>query len=357
MTEANNVTRTHLLRHYKAYPSLQTEDVFKFLFQSALGCEHLVSDEEGALRYIKREYEALPEADSPKAEPLDGKYSRVYLSFLKEGLSPTTLARLFCLSAKKEPDGKALLEEKLAVAQGLIESGALPLDKEDFARKLAEWRALGFPAVRHSEQFRACYRPAYRVISNRYAERLQVFSAIDRLLCKGNAIIAIEGGSASGKSTLSELLQTVYDCNVLHMDDFFLRPEQRTQARLAEVGGNIDRERFLDEVIRPLQNGDAVRYRPFDCFRQSLGEAVTVPPKKLTVVEGVYSMHPAFGEYYDLALFLEIDPKNQEKRIGVRNSPLLAKRFFEEWIPMENLYFSEMRIRNRASLILPTEQS
>ena len=355
MTKANNVTRAHLLRHYEAYPCLQAEDVFKFLFQSALGCEHLVSDEERALRYIKSEYETVPATDEVRIEPLDGAYSRVYLSFLKKGLSPTTLARLFCLSARKEPDGKALLEEKLAVAQDLIGNGALPLDKEDFARKLAEWRALGFPAVRHSEQFRACYRPAYRVISNRYVELLQVFCAIDRLLCKGNATVAIEGGSASGKSTLAALLQTVYDCNVLHMDDFFLRPEQRTQERLAEIGGNLDRERFLDEVLRPLQSGDIVRYRPFDCFRQALGDTVTVPPKQLTVIEGVYSMHPAFGEYYDLALFLEIDQKTQRDRIEVRNSPSLAKRFFEEWIPMENVYFSEMQIKDRASLILPVK--
>ena len=38
------------------------------------------------------------------------------------------------------------------------------------------------------------------------------------------------------------------------MDDFFLRPEQRTEERLKEVGGNVDRERFLEEVARPLTN-------------------------------------------------------------------------------------------------------
>lgn len=47
-------------------------------------------------------------------------------------------------------------------------------------------------------------------------------------------LVAIEGGSASGKTTLGELLQNVYDCPVFHMDDFFLRPEQRTEARFTQ---------------------------------------------------------------------------------------------------------------------------
>ena len=43
-------TRALLIGHYQAYPKLQIQDIFKFLFQSAFGCEHLVSDEEKALQ-------------------------------------------------------------------------------------------------------------------------------------------------------------------------------------------------------------------------------------------------------------------------------------------------------------------
>ena len=49
------------------------------------------------------------------------------------------------------------------------------------------------------------------------------------------------------------------------MDDFFLRPEQRTPERFSEPGGNVDRERFLSEVLLPLRQGEAVDYRRFDC--------------------------------------------------------------------------------------------
>jgi len=166
ITERSERTRALLIKHYQTYPKLQTEDIFKYLFQSAFGCEHLVADEDTVLAYIRREYEAVPKTDAPLIEPLDGEYCRVHLSCLNDGLKPETLARLFCLSSKKEPNGKADLEQKLLVARELVESGEIPLDRTHFDAMLEAWRKNGYPAVRHSETFRSAYRPAYRVIMN-----------------------------------------------------------------------------------------------------------------------------------------------------------------------------------------------
>ena len=179
----------------------------------------------------------------------------------------------------------------------------------------------------------------------------ELFSIINNLSCKDSVIIVIEGGSASGKTTLSKELQEVYDCNVFHMDDFFLRPEQRTKERLAEIGGNVDRERFQAEVLEPLMNNETVRYRRFDCSTQALSDIITVQPKKLTVVEGVYSMHPSFGKYYDFSVFLDIACSYQKERILIRNSLQQANRFFSEWIPMENKYFLGTDIYSRVDTV------
>lgn len=354
----SQMTDLRLKEHFEAYPQLQAEDIFKYLFQSSFGCEHLVSNQEAAVAYIEREYETVSKKEAPLIEPLDGEYSRVHLSCLNDGLTPKTLARLFCLSAKKEEDGKKSLEEKLEVAKALVKSGEVPLEADAFDKALATWRALDFPAIHHSEDFRKAYKPAYRVIANRYVDFLPLFTQIDKRLAKGSAIVAIEGGSASRKSTLANILQEVYACNVIHMDDFFLRPEQRTRERFLEVGGNIDYERFAEEVISPLAKNEAVSYRPFNCATQALGEPVTLAPTPLTVVEGVYSMHPSFGEYYGLSVYLNIEPAYQKERILARNSPVFAKRFFEEWIPLENLYFSKTNIAERADTVLsiPTTQ-
>jgi uridine kinase len=141
------------------------------------------------------------------------------------------------------------------------------------------------------------------------------------------------------------------------MDDFFLRPEQRTEARLLEIGGNVDRERFLSEVLLPHSHGQKVTYRPFDCSVQALGEPIAVEPRRLTIIEGAYAMHPTLAPHYDLSVFLDISPALQKKRIQKRNSPALAKRFFEEWIPMETRYFAGMSVKERCDLVIGVEEA
>ncbi len=352
-------TRDLLIRHHSTYPLMQIQDLFKFLFQSAFGCEHLVSSEDAAITYIRREYAALTQASPTSPDPLDGAYSRVHLSCLQEGLTPETLGKLFCRSAKTEPSGWEDLQDKLQTTRDMIREGLLPFSPEEFEETLAAWAEKGYPPVHHSDTFRAAYSPAYRVIGSEYLPFLPLLTRIDKLLQDGNssAVIAIEGSSASGKTTLAKLLEDLYGCTVFHMDDFFLRPEQRTPERFAEIGGNVDRERILEEVLLPLSQGKPVCYRPFDCATQTLKAPITVTPNRLTVVEGAYSMHPTLAPYYTLSVFLDIDSAYQQTRILKRNSPAFAKRFFEEWIPLEQRYFSQTQIRARCDLTLRIEEA
>ena len=171
-----------------------------------------------------------------------------------------------------------------------------------------------------------------------------VKACIDKLLeYEGKLIIGIDGKCTSGKSTLTGELAKLYDCNVFHMDDFFLRPEQRTSARFAEIGGNVDYERFAEEVLRPLKAGASFSYRPFNCSSFTLDQPVSVQPKKLNIIEGTYSHHPYFGNPYDLKVLLTVEDDVQRQRVLERPAFLHA-RFFNEWIPMENRYFENRKI-------------
>ena len=139
------------------------------------------------------------------------------------------------------------------------------------------------------------------------------------------------------------------------MDHFFLRPEQRTEERFAEPGGNVDRERFLDEVLLPLRAGKPFSYRPFDCHTLSLAAPISVPPAALYVIEGSYSCHPALREHYGLTVFLDVSPEEQLRRIRIRNGPEGARRFAERWIPLEERYFAVFDVRGHCTLRYPSE--
>ena len=180
-----------------------------------------------------------------------------------------------------------------------------------------------------------------------------IVQAVDGLLqTKKRAVIAIDGRSAAGKTTLAAELQAHYDAAVIHMDDFFLRPEQRTPERYARPGGNVDWERFCEEVLRPLKEGVPFTYRPFDCRVQQLRESVAVPAKALTLVEGSYACHPDYWDHYDLHIFLTVDPQTQMERILRRSGAEKAEMFRTKWIPLEEAYFVHFHVAEKCDLCL-----
>jgi len=158
-------------------------------------------------------------------------------------------------------------------------------------------------------------------------------------------IIAIDGNCAAGKTTLAARLQASFYCNVIHMDHFYLRSEQRTPERLDEPGGNVDYERFLSEVLIPLRQGWDFSYRPYDCQRQDFGEAISIQANTISIVEGSYSCHPVLRGYYDFCIFLSIDPEEQIRRVRQREGNDRAVTFISEWIPHEEKYFSTFNIK------------
>lgn len=166
---------------------------------------------------------------------------------------------------------------------------------------------------------------------------------------RGAAVVAIDGNSASGKTTLAAELEREFQARVLHCDDYFLRPSQRTAQRLGEAGGNFDRERFYEEVALPARERRDMTCRRYFCRTGELSAAFEVKFAPLTVIEGSYSLHPYLGEYYDIAVFMSVDPAEQSRRILERNGEIMHRSFMGKWVPMENRYFEELHIREKCS--------
>lgn len=170
---------------------------------------------------------------------------------------------------------------------------------------------------------------------------------------KGRKFIAIDGRCASGKTTLGIYLKEQLMADLFHMDDFFLRPEQRTKKRLEEPGGNVDYERFQKEVLLKLQRGEPVCCQRYDCRQQSLEQVPSIHSTgaEYVIVEGAYSLHPLLEpDQYDLRIFLSVSAKEQERRILSRNGAAILPRFLNEWIPKEERYFEVFQIPSLCEL-------
>lgn len=150
-----------LQEHMTWYPLMEPQDYGKLAFQSEFGPEHLVSDAESVLNWLKREWQELsPDCPTILPESIGNGLCRFHLSACTEEELPQ-LAELFCRSAAEHKGSREGLEMRLAVLEKLNVPG--------MEQWLVEYRAAGCPAVHHSATFREAYAPHYRVIRAEYA--------------------------------------------------------------------------------------------------------------------------------------------------------------------------------------------
>lgn len=377
MTGSKGQTMKEILqRHFETYPKMQVTDAVKLLYQSEFGGGHMIANPVKSLGWIKNEWaqvcgagndevvdcadenarEVENGADAPLSgcrdvlEYIGGGICRVSLHALADGLAPETLNQMFVKTADRTVGSVEAFEKKLDMLRALCAAGAAPFCAEELEQYLEKYKAEGYPPVSHSETYRENYHPSYRVVSTGYTRYYHVFREIDRALAAARAeeqvVISIDGMCGSGKSTLGRILEEIYDCNLFHMDDFFLRPEQRTPERFAEPGGNVDYERFKAEILDHIGDKNGFRYQAYNCGIQALDGYVTVPYKKLNIIEGAYSNHPYFGSPYTVKFLCKITPEEQLNRILKRNGPEMLERFKAVWIPMENRYFETFAVED-----------
>lgn len=186
------------------------------------------------------------------------------------------------------------------------------------------------------------------------SEALQgIIEAVETRMQAGERVLlAIDGMAAAGKTTAAGLLSRRWDAPVVHMDDFFLPPALRTEARLAEPGGNVHYERFQAEVLAPLSAGGPFSYRRFRCSLMAYDGAAPVSDSPVVMVEGAYALHPRFGDYADVTAFFAVSPALQKRRIIHRGGTAAWEAFQSRWIPMENTYHAAFGIRERAQLVV-----
>lgn len=170
----------------------------------------------------------------------------------------------------------------------------------------------------------------------------------------GPLLVAVDGRCAAGKTTFAALCAQAFpDCNVFHLDDFFLPCERRTPERLAAPGGNVDYERAEAQLFVPLSRGETVTFSRFDCASGTLELPRVFPPRRLSIVEGSYSHHPVLAPYSGLKLFLTCSAAAQLARLA-RRAPEKLADFQAKWIPMEENYFKTFDIEAQCDLAVDT---
>ena len=163
-------------------------------------------------------------------------------------------------------------------------------------------------------------------------------------------VVAVDGRSGGGKSTLAEQLHAAVPRSaVVHTDD------------VAWHHSFFDWEGLLARgVLEPLRRGDAVRYRPPGWRTEGRPGAVEVPAGlDLVLVEGVGAGRRELAHLLDAVVWVQSDAAEAERRglardiaAGQDGDLEGSTAFWHEWIAQELPFVAAQRTWERADVVV-----
>lgn len=155
--------------HLDRYPLMTGSDIYKLLFQTAMGSSHAFINMESARTSLERE---LMNPEIGPVEPLKdvispcGRIARINLRpYAEKKLDPEVLLSAFIRTGREFTGSEDTLELYCSWFIQMKDKDLLPVKFRDIDTLFKDMMSSGYPAVHHSAIYRNAYSPAYRVIA------------------------------------------------------------------------------------------------------------------------------------------------------------------------------------------------
>ena len=184
-----------------------------------------------------------------------------------------------------------------------------------------------------------------------------IFQEIERLRTKLRTpiVVAVDGGSGAGKTTIAEKLMRFTEIALVPLDDFYQTviaesewPYKTVEQRL---NGVFDWSRVRREALEPLRARRPGRWHAFD-FMRGLGKegtyslkekATEVAPASTILVEGAYSASPALRDLIDFTVLVDARKKRRHLRTAARGDDIeFLAQWHAIWDAVESYYFQRV---------------
>jgi uridine kinase len=167
-------------------------------------------------------------------------------------------------------------------------------------------------------------------------------------------LVAIDGHSAAGKSSLAAALQhALPDVTLVHTDDFYRPMREEERARLDAAGGYqsyYDWQRLEAQVLKPLSIGSVTQYQKYDWQHNCLGGWEELKPEGIIVIEGCYAARPELRHYYNVIILIETPVKQRVQRQQARADA--SPEWLARWDAAERYYMEQHRPHAYAHLVV-----
>jgi uridine kinase len=181
---------------------------------------------------------------------------------------------------------------------------------------------------------------------------------------KAPFLVALDGGSGSGKSTVALLIAEELGAALIHGDDFFAAEicdaewELRTpEARAADA---IDWRRLRAEALEPLLAGKLAKWHAFDfevgarpngkyAMRTDFVER---EPNAVIVLDSAYSTRPELADLIDLSVLVDAPVGLRHERLAAREDKGFLDSWHARWDSAEEHYFMNVRPKSSFDLVV-----
>lgn len=183
-------------------------------------------------------------------------------------------------------------------------------------------------------------------------------AAIRRLDRVDPTLVAIDGRSAAGKSTLAGEVAGPLEAVVIDGDDFYAggTAEEWDAMSSAEKAAHCVDWRRQRPVLEALARGEEARWHPYD-WETGDGRLLEQPtvclPAQVVILEGVYSARPELADLIHLRVLYDAPAGLRHLRWVEREGEGYLDDWARRWSQAEGWYFSHVMTPDRFDLVLP----
>lgn len=167
-------------------------------------------------------------------------------------------------------------------------------------------------------------------------------------------LVAIDGGTGAGKSTLALLLAAEVPAVIVQGDDFCQTEIDWSHMSAREKAAHcIDWQRARHEALEPLLAGRTATWHPFN-FATGIGLADYVVIRKsapVIILDGAYSSNPALVDLLSLTILVDTPTKVRHARHNDREGHDDSS-WHKLWDEAEHFYFTQVRPPSSFDLVV-----
>jgi len=157
-------------------------------------------------------------------------------------------------------------------------------------------------------------------------------------------VLAVDGRSGSGKSTIADLLhRSVPHSMIVHTDDIAWHHSFFNWSDL-----------LIEGILKPLHSGKAVNYQPPGWQTHGRSGAIKIiAGLALVIIEGVGASRTEAMPWIDSSVWVQSDLDEAERRGIARDGGTEeARKFWHEWMSQEFAFLQQHRPWERATAIV-----